>query len=292
MLTERLCFQKGVGCSEWRWGPHTRTQTHCQDCQLYSGQSPFLNKMHVNLFSVHISCVHSFGWNKLGYFRNWFYPWGSFCLSFQDSNCLLTGGNDKLLRIYDLSDTQAGKWMWELNDGEKEKHVVIFCGAEYILRHTFHYWNFKIVLSFLYPSAPQEISGHTSAIKKALWCNNDKQILSAAEDKTIRSVMLHDSCSDLNFSVQKLKKKIFFNYLHLSRLWDRTSMEEVKTLTFDTSVSSMEYVADGEILVITYGKTIAFYNALRFILFLLLIYCLSTSMGKICQEGCKNFLLR
>lgn len=36
--------------------------------------------------------------------------------------------------------------------------------------------------------APQEISGHTSAIKKALWCNNDKQILSAADDKTIRSV--------------------------------------------------------------------------------------------------------
>lgn len=42
-------------------------------------------------------------------------------------------------------------------------------------------------------------------------------------------------------------------------------MEEVKTLTFDTSVSSMEYMADGEILVITYGKTIAFYNALRYI---------------------------
>lgn len=37
-------------------------------------------------------------------------------------------------------------------------------------------------------SAPQEIAGHKSAIKKALWCNNDKQILSAAEDKTIRSV--------------------------------------------------------------------------------------------------------
>lgn len=37
-------------------------------------------------------------------------------------------------------------------------------------------------------SAPQEISGHTSAIKKALWCNNDQQILSAADDKTIRSV--------------------------------------------------------------------------------------------------------
>ncbi|XP_077957580.1 serine-threonine kinase receptor-associated protein isoform X2 [Gasterosteus aculeatus] len=59
----------------------------------------------------------------------------------QDSNCLLTGGNDKLLRIYDLSNPEA---------------------------------------------APQEIAGHSSAIKKALWCNNDKQILSAADDKTIR----------------------------------------------------------------------------------------------------------
>uniref|UniRef100_A0A8C7ZWY6 Serine-threonine kinase receptor-associated protein n=1 Tax=Oryzias sinensis TaxID=183150 RepID=A0A8C7ZWY6_9TELE len=104
----------------------------------------------------------------------------------QDSNHLLTAGNDKLLRIFDLSNTDA---------------------------------------------APQEIAGHGAAIKKALWCNDDKQILSAADDKTVR-------------------------------LWDRTSMEEVKTLTFNTSVSSMEYMADGEILVITYGKTIAFYNAL------------------------------
>ncbi len=35
---------------------------------------------------------------------------------------------------------------------------------------------------------PQELAGHTSAIKKALWCNNDQQILSAADDKTVRWV--------------------------------------------------------------------------------------------------------
>lgn len=39
LLKDDVCaFQKGVGCSEWRRGPHTRTQTHRQNCQLYSGQ--------------------------------------------------------------------------------------------------------------------------------------------------------------------------------------------------------------------------------------------------------------
>ncbi|KAG2469343.1 STRAP protein, partial [Polypterus senegalus] len=104
----------------------------------------------------------------------------------QDSGYLLTGGQDKILRIYDLCKPEAD---------------------------------------------PQEISGHTSAIKKALWYSDDKQILSAADDKTVR-------------------------------LWDRASMDVVKTLQFDTSVSSMEYIPDGEILIITYGKTVAFYNAL------------------------------
>ncbi|XP_026985317.1 serine-threonine kinase receptor-associated protein isoform X3 [Orcinus orca] len=58
----------------------------------------------------------------------------------QDSNYLLTGGQDKLLRIYDLNKPEAD---------------------------------------------PKEISGHTSGIKKALWCSEDKQILSA-DDKTVR----------------------------------------------------------------------------------------------------------
>lgn len=53
-------------------------------------------------------------------------------------------------------------------------------------------------------------------------------------------------------------------YIPLCRLWDRNSTEVVKQLSFDMSVSSMEYIPDGEVLVITYGKTIAFYNALRY----------------------------
>ncbi|XP_075459124.1 serine-threonine kinase receptor-associated protein [Ascaphus truei] len=103
----------------------------------------------------------------------------------EDSVNLLTAGQDKLLRIYDMNKPEAD---------------------------------------------PLQIGGHTSGIKKALWYNDEKQILSAADDKTVR-------------------------------LWDRASMTEVKTLTFGMSVSDMEYLPDGDTLLITYGRTIALYNA-------------------------------
>ncbi|XP_041498747.1 serine-threonine kinase receptor-associated protein-like [Microtus oregoni] len=102
----------------------------------------------------------------------------------QESNYLLTGGQDKLLRIYDLNKPEA---------------------------------------------EPKEISGHTSGIKKALWCSENKQILSA-DDKTVR-------------------------------LWDHATMTEVKSVNFNMSVSSMEYIPEGEVLVLTYGQTIAFHSA-------------------------------
>lgn len=103
----------------------------------------------------------------------------------EDSSHLLTAGQDKLLRIYDLHKPEAD---------------------------------------------PEQIGGHTSAIKKALWYNNDRQIISAADDKTVR-------------------------------LWDRASMTEIKTLNFNLSVSSMEYIPEGDTLLITYGRTIALYNS-------------------------------
>uniref|UniRef100_A0A8C4R8Y1 Serine-threonine kinase receptor-associated protein n=1 Tax=Eptatretus burgeri TaxID=7764 RepID=A0A8C4R8Y1_EPTBU len=103
-----------------------------------------------------------------------------------DSTKLLTGGQDKILRIYDLENHEAD---------------------------------------------PKELSGHHSGVRKAVWCNNDSQILSVADDKTVR-------------------------------LWDARTLEEVKSLDLPVSVSGAEYQAEGEILVLTYGRTIAFYNAL------------------------------
>lgn len=55
-----------------------------------------------------------------------------FCLSSQDSNCLLTGGNDKLLRIYDLSNPEAGKRMCQRGNLLLQWHVKVFV-AQWIM---------------------------------------------------------------------------------------------------------------------------------------------------------------
>ncbi|XP_061422643.1 serine-threonine kinase receptor-associated protein isoform X1 [Lethenteron reissneri] len=104
----------------------------------------------------------------------------------EDSVHLLTGGQDKMLRIYDLEKTDA---------------------------------------------EPQLLSGHTSGIRRTAWCTGEKLIISVADDKTIR-------------------------------LWDRATGTEVKSVTLPMSASSMEYLPNDEIVVVTYSRTIAFYNAL------------------------------
>ncbi|GCC33292.1 hypothetical protein chiPu_0011761 [Chiloscyllium punctatum] len=81
----------------------------------------------------------------------------------QDSNNLLTGGQDKVLRIYDLNKPE---------------------------------------------SEPLEISGHSSGIKKALWCNGDRQIISAADDKTVRYGILLKN-SSLSISIFVVLKDVF-----------------------------------------------------------------------------------
>jgi hypothetical protein len=56
-----------------------------------------------------------------------------------------------------------------------------------------------------------------------------------------------------------------FICLFICRLWDHATMTEVKSLNFNMSVSSMEYIPEGEILVITYGRSIAFHSAVRYV---------------------------
>ncbi|PIO35012.1 hypothetical protein AB205_0183650, partial [Aquarana catesbeiana] len=173
----------------------------------------------------------------------------------EDSSHLLTAGQDKLLRIYDLHKPEAGRC--DVGGGVPPSSV-LFCervgdgwqlwwsglhdGVLYDVSHCVqlvcinnHCWvggngdALKLTLLLLLVD-PEQIGGHTSAIKKALWYNNDRQIISAADDKTVR-------------------------------LWDRASMTEIKTLNFNLSVSSMEYIPEGDTLLITYGRTIALYNS-------------------------------
>lgn len=101
-----------------------------------------------------------------------------------DSAELLTGSNEKLLKIFDLGKPEA---------------------------------------------EPQVFSGHTGGLKHVLFMNNGKQMLSCAEDKTIRC-------------------------------WDKASGQEVRKLDVAHNPTSMELAADGQTLTITYGSKVAFLN--------------------------------
>lgn len=76
---------------------------------------------------------------------------------------------------------------------------------------------------------PELYSGHVGAIKQALFCRNDKCIISAAEDKTIR-------------------------------LWDRLSGHEVQRFTFRDNPNSLEISADNHILTVAHGSNISFFE--------------------------------
>ncbi|XP_002732021.1 serine-threonine kinase receptor-associated protein-like [Saccoglossus kowalevskii] len=102
----------------------------------------------------------------------------------EDGSRLLTGSNEKLMRIFDLNHPE---------------------------------------------SEPQVISGHTSSIRDALWCQKGKTIISAAEDKTVR-------------------------------MWDVASNREIMKIDLDSSNLNLDINNDGSILVITHGKSISFYK--------------------------------
>lgn len=100
----------------------------------------------------------------------------------QDSNYLITGSNEKLIRVFDLSQPNA---------------------------------------------SPQVYTGHGGAVKRALFCRNDKYIVSVAEDKTLR-------------------------------LWDRSIGQEVQRIEFSAHPNSIELSSDYNILTVTHGNCVSF----------------------------------
>lgn len=101
-----------------------------------------------------------------------------------DSTELLTGSNEKLLKIFDLGKPEA---------------------------------------------EPQVFSGHTGGLKHVLFMKDGKQMLSCAEDKTIR-------------------------------VWDKASGKEVHKMEVAHNPTSMELSPDGQTLTVTYGSKVAFLN--------------------------------
>lgn len=77
---------------------------------------------------------------------------------------------------------------------------------------------------------PEVYSGHSGTVKRALFCRNDKCIISCAEDKSLR-------------------------------MWDRLSKQEIQRVDFSSNPNSLEISRDGRILTVTHGKNVSFYEA-------------------------------
>lgn len=91
-----------MGCSDWGRSSNAGTQAHRQDCGLHSGN--------LNRTCVHHRHTFSEFNNNCGDCVDKMLTWSPCSSSYlQDSNSLLTGGNDKVLRIYDLNKPEAGK---------------------------------------------------------------------------------------------------------------------------------------------------------------------------------------
>lgn len=78
--------------------------------------------------------------------------------------------------------------------------------------------------------SPTLYSGHTAAIKHALFFRNGGYLVSCADDRTLR-------------------------------VWDRSSGEEVQKLEFSAIPSSLEVSQDGTVITVTHGKVVSFWNA-------------------------------
>ncbi|XP_001600320.1 serine-threonine kinase receptor-associated protein [Nasonia vitripennis] len=77
---------------------------------------------------------------------------------------------------------------------------------------------------------PQVFSGHTSGIRHATFFDNDKLLITCADDKTLR-------------------------------VWDRSSGLEVKKLEFPAIPRSMELSKDGKIITTTHSNIVTFWDS-------------------------------
>lgn len=102
------------------------------------------------------------------------------------SEKLLTGNNEKLLRVFDLSQPSTNP-------------------------------------------AVELYAGHSGAIKRALFCRNDRCIVSCAEDKAVK-------------------------------IWDRLTGNTEQQIDFPSNPSSIEISRDGSILTVTSGQNVSFFE--------------------------------
>lgn len=101
-----------------------------------------------------------------------------------NSQCLVTGSNEKLVRVFDLNASGT---------------------------------------------PVESYSGHAGNIKRAIFARNDRYVISCADDKTMR-------------------------------LWDRMSGQETMRVEFNAHPNSLELSRDGNILTVTYGSNVAFFE--------------------------------
>lgn len=124
----------------------------------------------------------------------------------RNSEHLVTGSNEKLIRVFNLQSPNSGKKMF------------------------FFFINFKIFIHFPFCKIDPEIYvGHAGAIKRALFCRNDKYVVSVGDDKSLR-------------------------------LWDRSMGQEVQRVDFTANANSLELSADGNILTVAHGSSVSFWE--------------------------------
>lgn len=121
----------------------------------------------------------------------------------QTSELLVTGSNEKLVRVFNLKNATA---------------------------------------------EPEVYTGHTGAVKRALFCRNDQYIVSAAEDKTLR---LWDRTSGQVWILFQLIFIVFHEFLYL---------QEAQKIEFPNNPNSLELSADNNILTVTHGSSISFWE--------------------------------